>query len=485
MLLALPFRDRIDIANIDVLFLLAVFMVAIRWGRGPAILAALLGVAMFDFFFVPPYFSFAVADAQYLISFAVMLSVGVVTSHLVARLAEQSEVARARELETRTLYDLARQLGTASSLGQMDGHLARFLSDLALDASLLLIATPGTPPEQIEFSVLGGRPLSTMELGFARASCAKPSTLETDALAGTGVAILFVPLVASTGVLGVLAIAPRDADVDALRDRRPLLEAVASLSATMVERLRFAESASRSELDAAAERLRTTILSSLSHDLRTPLTSIVGLADNIARQPAPPGDEIAASARALRDQAHAMHHVLSNLLEMARLQSGRVKLNLEWQPMEEVIGSSTRLLADQLARRRLDIDLPRDLPLVRFDAVLIERVLCNLLENALKFSTPGTPLLLSVVLAQETLEVGVENLGPGIPPERMATIFDAFVRGRDEAAIPGSGLGLAICKAIMLAHGGSIRAENFAHGVRVVFALPRGTPPTIVEEPAA
>lgn len=481
-LMLLTLRERLDVANIDMLFLLAVFVVAVRFGRGPAVLAAFLSVALFDFYFVPPYLSFAVADAQYLITFAVMLAIGLITSHLVARLAERTEAAQANERDTRLLYELARELGTALNIEQVDEIICRFHAHLDLEATLL-IAEPGHA--QGPLRSCGPRHLAPLELNFALSAYQRNAIVETDSLAGTGIAILFLPLSAASAsnrVLGVLASGPRTDDPEKLRSHRPLLEAAASLVSITLERLHYADVAQRSEVQIAAERLRTSILASLSHDLRTPLTSLIGLADTLAQGQSPSGTATAETAGIIRDQARAMHHMLSNMLEMARLQAGNVSLNLEWQPIEEVVGSSTRLLANLLAGRPLSIQLPGDLPLVRFDAVLIERVLCNLLENAAKYSPAGSPIGIAACVKAGMLEVSVDNDGPGFPPDRIEAVFDPFVRGHAETPIAGTGLGLAICKAIVHAHGGTIVAANRPGGACVRFALPLGTPPVMDEE---
>ena len=482
MLVLLPLRERLDVANIDMLFLLVVFVVAVRFGRGPAVLAAFLSVALFDFFFVPPYLSFAVADAQYLITFAVMLAVGLITSHLVARLAVRTAAAQASERDTRQLYELARELSAALSIEQVDEIIARFHAHLDLTATLL-IAEPGHA--QGPLRSCGPRHLAPLELNFALSAYQRNAIVETDSLAGTGIAILFLPLSAASAsnrVRGVLASAPRTDDPQKLRGHRPLLEAAASLVAITLERLHYADVAQRSEVQIAAERLRSSILASLSHDLRTPLTSLIGLADTLA-QGGPSSDAATAgTADIIRNQAQAMHHMLSNMLEMARLQAGNVALRLEWQPFEEVVGSGTRLLAHLLAGRPLSIQLPGDLPLVRFDAVLIERVVCNLLENAAKYSPAGSSIGLVARVQDGMLEISVDNDGPGFPPDRIDEVFDAFVRGHDETPIAGTGLGLAICKAIVQAHGGTIEAANRPGGACVRFTLPLGTPPAMADE---
>jgi two-component system sensor histidine kinase KdpD len=476
---AAPLRELLDLANIVMLFLLTVFVTAVRLGRGPAVMAAFLGVALFDFFFVPPQLSLAVADAQYLVTFAVMLAVGLITSHLAAQLSERTEEAQARERETRALYELARELGGALAIVQVTDITRRFLGSLDLDVSLL-IADGGR--EGFPFQQYGGHHLSELEQTFARSACQRQSIVEADSLAGMGVAIVFLPLTAPTQVLGVLALAPQRDNVDELRQQRPLLEAVASLLAITLERLHYAEAAQSGELQVAAERLRTSILASLSHDLRTPLTTVVGLADTLVHgQPTLPAGATE-TAGIIRDQARSMHHLLSNLLEMARLQAGGVTLNKEWQAFEEIVGSSTRLLAALLAGRQLAIEVPRELPLVCFDAVLLERVLCNLLENAVKYSPEGARIRLLAAVGETSLEVTVDNDGAGFPVARLDQVFKLFARGEQEPAVAGTGLGLAICKAIITAHGGTIVAENRPGGACVRFTLPLGTPPAVEEE---
>jgi len=479
---AFPLRELLDLANIVMLFLLTVFVTAVWLGRGPAVMAAFFGVALFDFFFVPPQLSLAVADAQYLVTFAVMLAVGLITSHLAASLSERTAEAQARERETHALYELARELGGALAIAHVTDIARRFLGRLEMDVSLLIVdaGSEGSP-----FRQYGGRHLSELEESFARSAYQRRSIVETDSLAGMGAAIVFLPLAVPEHGLGVLALAPQRDDVDELRLQRPLLEAVASLLAITLERLHYADAAYRGELQVAAERLRTSILSSLSHDLRTPLTTLVGLADTLVhRQPALPEDATE-TAGIIRDQARSMHHLLSNLLEMARLQAGNVTLNLEWQAFEEIVGSSTRLLATLLASRQLEIEVPRELPLVRFDAVLLERVLCNLLENAVKYSPPGARIRLLARTGETALEVVVDNEGTGFPTDRIDQVFNLFARGEQEPAVAGTGLGLAICKTIITAHGGTIVAENRPGGACVRFTLPLGTPPGVEEEVSA
>lgn len=469
--IALPLRGWLDQANTVMLFLLAVFVAAVRLGRGPAVLTAFLGVVLFDVFFVPPHLSLSVADAQYLVTFAVMLAVGLITTHLTAQLAERREEAQAREHETRMLYELARDLGAALTVEQAAGIIGAFLKTIGPESTLVIDRGSGGREDFVEL----GQPLGEEQLKLACSAYRCGTLLAGDA------GMVFLPFAGAARRRGVLAVAGA---ADGQPAPLPLLNAVASLAGIAIERLHYAEVAQKSELDAQTEKLRASLLSSISHDLRTPLTSVVGLADALADLQSGLPAPAAETAAIIRDQAHAMHRMVTNLLEMARLRSGRVMLNLQWQPLDEIVGSSLRLLDDILARRRIVVDLPDDLPLIRFDAVLMERVLCNLLENAAKYSAVGATIGLSARAAGGALTVDVCNDGVGFPPERIERVFEPFERGAHEPTVPGTGIGLAVCRAIIAAHGGSIAAANLPGRACVRFTLPLGTPPTLDEESA-
>lgn len=474
-LVALPLRGWLDKANIAMLFLLAVFVVAVRLGRGPAVLTALLAVALFDFFFVPPHISFTVADAQYLVTFAVMLAVGLITSHLAAQLGERGEAAEAGEREMRVLYALACDLGATLSFEQVGEVLDRFLGGLGLRGCLLVSESVEKPDALRRY---GDYQPSEYEEGQARSAYRDNASVESVALGATEPSALFLPFSGTTRVRGVLVAVPAAAGT--VRAKRPLLNALASLLGVAVERIHFAEVAQQSEIDVKTEKLRSSILSSISHDLRTPLTSLVGLADSVAEARSGVPEEVRETAAIIRDQAHAMHRMVANLLDMARLHSGRVTLNRQWQPLDEVVGSSVRLLGELLVRRRLRIDLPADLPLVRFDAVLIERVFCNLLENAAKYSADDAAIDISARLADGVLEVSVCNDGAGFPAGSEEKVFELFARGgQQETAVPGTGIGLALCRAIVGAHGGTIVAGNRDGRACVRFTLPQERPPAL------
>ena len=280
------------------------------------------------------------------------------------------------------------------------------------------------------------------------------------------------------GVLAAMA-----ADGATLDDLRPLLENVASLAAIAVERLHYAAVARDTEVKMMAERLRASILSALSHDLRTPLTALVGLADSLALAKPPLPQRQAEAAGALRDQGLRLARMVANLLDMARLQAGEARLRKEWQPVEEVIGAAIKQLEGSVADHAVRVDLAPDLPLLAFDAVLMERVFCNLIENAAKYAPAGTAIDIAVSCADGMANIAVCDRGPGIAAERRERIFDLFVRGDTESATPGVGLGLAICRTIVEAHGGKIEAtERPEGGACFRFTLPLGEPPQVEAE---
>jgi two-component system sensor histidine kinase KdpD len=463
-LLALPARDLFDHANSVMLFLLTVLLVAWRLGRGPALLAAVLAVACFDVFFIPPYFSLAVFDPQYLVTFGVMLAVGLVTSHLTANLRQHADLAEARARESGELYAIGRELTGAATLLQVHSALDTYLAGQGLHGQIYLLGPDGR---------FGQAPAGLLRyLEMVRAS---GETVLIHALGDEDAVGVYLPLKGPMCLRGVLYIRDRTAS-------GPALDALASLIAIAVERLHYVEVAQRTQVEISAERLRNSILSSLSHDLRTPLTALYGLADTLARRSDLPADA-AETAACLAAQTLRMNHLLENLLDMARLRSGKVALKKEWQLFEDVLSASLYLLRPALAGRELKISLPPNLPLIEFDALLLERVLFNLIENAAKYSPAGSPIVISAGTEGGMGWLRVQDHGPGFPPDRMTRVFDMFVRGEDESSRPGVGLGLAIARAIIEAHGGTIVASN-EEGAVVTIRLPLGVPPQIEGESA-
>jgi two-component system sensor histidine kinase KdpD len=473
--LTLPLRDAVDAANIVMIFLLVVALVAVRLGSGPAILAAFGGVALFDFFFVPPHFSMAVADAQYLITFAVMLAVALVIGQLAARLREKALLAAQREEEMRALYDMAKELSGAIAAEQVADIVRGFLSRrLALEAVLYL---PRADESLVAVPAAQGGECCQ---DHVRAVHAQGRSMFLAAEESGYRPALALPLASPLRTRGVLLVFGEHAEQVCAAERRPLLDAVASLTAIVVERLHYGEVLQEVTLRMESERLRSALLSAVSHDLRTPLTVLVGMADALTLgRPALPAAALE-SAVAIREEALRLSELVHKLLDMARLQTGKLVLNKEWQPLEEVVGSSLKAMAGLLGEREIRVELAPDLPPLEFDAVLLERVFCNLLENTAKYAPQGA-IVIAAQVAGEAVEVSVADAGPGLPENLRDSAFEPFERGSHTAA--GVGLGLAICRAIVEVHGGSIRAEPRPEGgTRMMFTLPLGTPPLLEEE---
>ncbi|WP_219132721.1 DUF4118 domain-containing protein [Janthinobacterium sp. UMAB-60] len=475
-LASVPLQPYLDLANIAMLSLLTVVLVAVRLGRGPAALASLVGVACFDFIFVPPRFSFAVGDFQYVITFGVMLAVGLITGHLTAGLRFQARVASHREARARALYEFSRELS-----GVLQTEQIFDITKSAIERAFRARATLLLPDDEGSLQTPnGGEPL---DIGIAQWAFdhAQAAGTGTDTLPASP--IFYLPLIAPMRTRGVLALLPLEAPTHGrwllVPEQRQHLDTFAALAAIALERVHYIDVAQGALLQMESERLRNSLLAALSHDLRTPLTSLVGLAESLALSRPALSPAQLDMARSLQSETVRMSALVANLLDMARIESGQVRLNLQWQALEEVVGSALRASGPQLQQHAVQTQLAPDLPLVRYDAVLIERVLCNLLENAAKYTPPGSTITVAAGVHGQFLQVRVADDGPGLPPGREEAIFEKFTRGERESNKPGVGLGLAICRAIVEAHGGTIHAQPHApgQGAAIVFSLPLGTPP--------
>jgi two-component system sensor histidine kinase KdpD len=482
-LVAWPLQVYFDLANIIMLFLLTVVLVGVKWGRGPAVAAALINVASFDFFFVPPRFSFAVTDIQYLLTFLVMLAVGLIIGQMTAGLRYQARVASYREQRAGALYEFARDMSSVLQTEQVLEAATKFIEGTFQAKVAILIPDA---QNRLQIPERAGMALNVDLRAAAQWAYDKsqPAGAGTDTLPSSE--FLYVPLRAPMRTRGVLAIKASNRRLLMIPEQRRHLDTFAALVAIALERVHYVEVAQQALVSMESERLRNSLLAALSHDLRTPLASLVGLAEWLQlTKPELTGAQ-RDTARAIAEQALRMNALVNNLLDMARIQSGEVKLRREWQSVEEVVGSALKAAQPALVDHRVDVALPRDLPLVEFDAALIERVLYNLLENAGKYTPAGTAIRVAAEASKGELVITVSDTGPGVPAGQRESIFEKFTRGARESATPGVGLGLTISRAIVEAHGGKIWAEeNPGGGARFSFTLPLGTPPAAVGEPVA
>jgi len=474
--LTLPF---FELANLVMVYLLGIVVVATRYGRGPSLVASILSVAALDFFFVPPVFTFAVTDVRYLFTFVVMLVVGLVTSSLAARIRMQAEAARQREQRTAALYAMSRELASTRGLNELLAIAVRHISEVF--RSQIVVLLPGVGGESLVPWGSGQFTLDSNELGVSKwvHEHHQPAGLGTATLPGASA--LYLPLQAPRGPVGVLGIRPADRHALDAPDQLHQLETFSNQTALAIERANLADEAQQAQVRIETERLRNSLLSSVSHDLRTPLATIKGAATTILEN----GSKLDARTRqelleSVREEADRLNRLVQNLLEMTRLESGALQLRKEWHPLEEVIGAALSRLGKQLADRRVDTHVPTDLPLVPIDDVLIEQVLVNLLDNAIKYTPTSSPIRILATSTDEAVTVEVADHGPGLPRGEEDKVFEKFYRGLPGGR--GAGLGLAISQGIVKAHGGHIWAQNLPEGgVAFLFTLPlAGKPPASV-----
>ncbi|MDE2323046.1 MAG: sensor histidine kinase KdpD, partial [candidate division NC10 bacterium] len=468
------------LSNLIMVYLLGVTGVAARSGPGPSVLASILSVAAFDFFFVPPYLTFVVADAQYLITFAVMLVVALVISGLTVRIRTHAELTRQRERRTAALYALSRELASTRGVDNLLRAAGRHIAEVFGGQVAWLLPDPGGHLS-LQTALSAQFEMTSSELGVAQwvHEHGQMAGLGTSTLPGAKA--LYLPLVASQGTLGVLGLQPAEPQSLQAPEQLHQLETFANQTALALERTRLAEAAQEAQIRAEAERLRSSLLSSVSHDLRTPLASITGAASSLLE-----GDKMLDAVtqkellETLSEEAERLNRLVNNLLEMTQLESGTLQARKEWYPLEEVVGVALGRLAKLLRDRSVTTSLPADLPLVPIDDVLLEQVLINLLDNAIKHTPDDSPLEITAWAEPGAVTVEVADRGPGLTPGDEKRVFDKFYRGPGRTS-RGAGLGLAICRGIVEAHGGRIWAENRPEGgVTFRFTIPlTGTPPEL------
>jgi len=466
-----------ELTNLVMVYLLGATVAALRLGRGPASVAAVANVAAFDFCFVPPRYSFAVSDFQYLVTFAVMLVMALVIANLVASVRAQTRVAGARERRTSLLYAMSRELAATRSFNNLARVAIKHVAETFASRATVLL--PGAnrhlqPLHGVELAeLLESADLSVAQWVFDHG---RPAGLGTDTLPAASAQ--YLPLTGTHQTLGVLAVRPTQQRRLLLPEQRHLLETFAGQIALAIERAQLAEEAEIARVAVETESLRNTLLASISHDLRTPLAVITGASSALNDPSVRLNPEARAElTRSIDVKAHEMSELISNVLDLMRFETGEVHLRRDWETVDDLVGTALARLEGPLADRTVDVNIPADLPAVNVDAPLVTQVLVNLLENAGKHTPPGTRISVSAELAGEAVRVVVEDTGPGLPPGDPERLFVKFQRGREESNTGGAGLGLAICRAVVNAHGGRISASQRPRGgARFAFTLPTSEP---------
>jgi two-component system sensor histidine kinase KdpD len=453
------------------LMLLGVILCARRFSFGPSVAAIVAAVALFDFLFVPPFFTFSVSDVRYVVTFGVMLVVGLMVSRLAVKIRAGATSARERERRTAALFAMSRELMLAESRDAVVDAAMRHLRDFFKADNVVLLAEEAEGrTDRAEPGIVGGE----REQAIARwvYEHGKPAGHGTNTLPGTDV--LFLPLAGSAGSLGVLGIALGRRAEPLTPSQRQLLETFVGQIAQALDRVRLSEEAASARIAAETERTRSTLLSAVSHDLRTPLTTISGAAEALLERSSPIDE---AGRRDLletvREEAARLTRLINDLLDLTRLEAGGLKALKEWQPLDEIVAGALSQLESRLSDRTIELDLPKVVVFVPVDAPLIGQVLVNLVENAIKYSEPEQPVTIRARIEESEAVVEVLDRGRGIPPGEEKAIFERFYRAADSQRAQGTGLGLAICRAIVRAHDGTIEAHNREGGGTVFrFTLP-------------
>ncbi len=469
-LLARLMLPYFELSNIVMTYLMAIVLVSMRFGRGPSFMASLLGVAAFDFFCVPPFLTFAVSDTQYLITFVVMLIVSLVISNLTVTIRQQTDAARLRETRVSALYSMSRELASTLDISSLVATSLKHIAEV-FDSKVAFFLVQNYRKLDLVGTGKGKYELSDPDIGIAEwvFRNGQSAGLGTNTLPGASA--LYVPLLGATKTIGVLVAQPASSERFVSPEQLHLLETFANQTAAACERAQLSEENERARLQVKTEQLKNSLLSSISHDLRTPLATITGAASGIldgkGSMDAQSCNEM---AQEIYDESIRLNRLVGNLLDMTTLESGTLALKCEPHPVEELIGAALSCMDERLSCLQVETNVPNDLPMVLIDPVLIQQLLLNLLENAEKYA-PGK-IEISARESGEMIEISVSDHGPGITSEVKDRIFEKFFRANKTIA-SGAGLGLAICAGIIEAHAGKIWVEDRPGGGAIFkFTLP-------------
>ncbi|MGS0764173.1 ATP-binding protein [Syntrophomonas curvata] len=468
-----PFIEQLGLVNAAMIYLLPVLYSAVKCRRRVALTAAVCATLALDYFYIPPQLSLSVADLRYLLSFFIFMLVAWVTSTMASRLRRQIDHAHQREAMIGALYSLSREIGAADGIDEVMSTAIKKITEVTGGKVVILMPDDGKLELRASSPTLSKDNLADNERAVASWVLEHGKTAGKGTETLTGADLLYLPLNIEGGAIGVLGIKAAESEDKLLRERKRFLEALANLTAAAINRIQLAEQTRIAQLTAESERLRTALFNSLSHDLRTPLTSIIAAVTGLLEEE----DIYDAQARRallenIRYGALRMHRLINNLLDMARLKGGFLQLNKEWCDIQDIIGVAVRR-AGSLPPFHCSIELEPGLPLIEVDFVLIEQVLVNILDNAVKYG--GIDAAIHIMAGQHKgeLKVAVIDQGPGIPENELEQVFHPFYRLQTSGDVSGTGLGLAICQNIIEAHGGRIRARNNSpRGAVLEFFLP-------------
>jgi two-component system sensor histidine kinase KdpD len=461
--------------TIAMLYLLSVVITAYLWGLGPSILVSVFGVLAFDFFHVPPYLTFRVADTQYIFTFLALLFVGVVISYLASLVRRQTESAKRRERETAALYSLGRDLAVSSDLeSYIHAILKRAKETFGHDTIVFL----PDPQNRETLKPYAGTPNITFDENELAAAI---WAYQHQKIVGRGTDTLpsakaqYLPLVTARGAVGVMSISAIDTNGELTIEQERLLEAYADLAAVAIESILLANEAQNAQVLRNTEKLQTALLNAVSHDLRTPLVSVIGVLSSLQEKGMHLNNVDKMNLiQVAREEAERLNHLITNLLDVSRIEAGAIKLSRQPSDIQDLVGAALEQLGSRASARLTNMEIPEELPFVSVDFGLIVQTLVNVLDNALKYSPDDSPIDIKARQIGREMQIEIADRGVGIPPQDLAHVFDKFYRIQRPDNVTGTGLGLSICKGIIEAHGGRIAAENRPGGgtiIRIVLPL--------------
>lgn len=486
-------RTSLDVTNISMLYLIAVLAAAVLYGTRPAVLASVAAFLSFNFFFVQPRYTFTVSDSEEWIGLGLLLSTGVVTGRLAAALRDRAREAEKREREAVVLYDVVRLMAEPDLQRALTAVAERLRTELDLASVTISFGAEQTLRAQADT----GEPEA---LALARDALSLPDKLLARGTAPSGVKrgetgrwirvvspvrggkrsdrVRRVPIVLHDREVGTIVLVAQPEAVPFAREEDRLLLVVASQLALTLQRLQLQREANEAEVLRRTDELRTALMNAVSHDLRTPLASIIASAGSLRQQDVQWTEaERQEFLGAIEQEAERLNRLVGNLLDLSRIEAGTLKPEMGWYDLASLVEEVTGRLRFLTASHKVTLELPPDLPPVQFDYVEIDQVLTNLIENAIKYTPAGTEIRVRVKRSNDEVRLDVADNGPGVPRTALPRLFDAFYRGETALRPQGSGLGLAVAKGLVEAHGGRIWAENRPEGgARFVFTLPMTGP---------
>ncbi len=465
------FRDQLDAANFPVIYLLAVVLSAVWWGMAVSVFSAIAGVLAFDFFLVLPYHSLRISDLKYAYIFASFIITGVIVSLVASRARSQAIEAKQREAKTSLLYRLSREMAACETMAEVIASVRKNVGELLGCSTAVFL------PDEKGIHAAGSDgdfPADEHENAVAHWVMSNKKPAGAGTLVLSAAKALYVPLEISRKTVGVLGIMTRDGRKIFDTPEIDLLEALSSQSSVAIQRVKLAGESREMEIAGQTQALQTALLNSISHDLRTPLVSITGALSTLSQdfEAVDPQDRIELLRAAYEDSLH-LNDIVGNLLDITRVESGKMKPDIKPCDLKDLVGASLKAVKNRIDDRKVDVDIPGAIFEIPADFTLLMRVFINLIDNAVKYSLPGSGITVKAREQDGAVLIEVKDGGFGIPEQDLEHIFDKFFRAAKPRQVSGTGLGLSICRGIVEAHGGKIWARNNPDGgATFIISLP-------------